>query len=558
MPEEKQINFCRLTQAQLDALPQRNLNTIYFTTDTRRIYEGKNSYSSFTGVGHIIGGYAAKVTGYDANTKKLTLGVADSTQDAVDFSKFAVGSRITINDPGESVTNEDGTEEDLRYLEAEITAIDAENSTLTIAAWVYSGTTSERTLSSSFADNVASGIIFIHIDDSERRDNATATGDKNFVTGLRSHANGSWNTVTGICSWVNGTNNYATGSNIFVKGISNIVTADSCYVLGSSNTVNEINCLVIGHMNQAKNQGQFILGGNNEIEALDAFVIGNGNNASKNARSAVISGNNNTVTGENSKTFGTQLKNHVKGATLLGCHGTLEDNPKNENSLAIAGGETNNEVITHIFYINKAIVNPLYNSEKDPENTGTDSDGEKQYIPERAFGMEYRGHLIPFTQKITVTDSQVVQLDHDQFARWVIEGVGEITVLLSNWQDGDSGEMVIDTTKQTINIPAAWITLDADITTTPGVYVLEIAQVGSNIFYGVKWPNQSGMSTGGSISDHIQIIDDYWYIDGVNTGVKATGENGAQGPAGSVNVIVSSTQPSNPTDGTIWIQETTE
>lgn len=65
------------------------------------------------------------------------------------------------------------------------------------------------------------------------------------------------------------------------------------------------------------------------------------------------------------------------------------------------------------------------------------------------------------------------------------------------------------------------MTLDADITTTPGVYVLEIAMIGSTVFYAIKWPNSGGTVT--SIGDHIQSIDDYWYIDGVNTGVKATG-----------------------------------
>lgn len=213
----------------------------------------------------------------------------------------------------------------------------------------------------------------------------------------------------------------------------------------------------------------------------------------------------------------------------------------------------------------------------------------RKYVAERAYETEYRGHWLAITRNVDTAGT--VTLDHDQYARWNLTASGEITLALANWKDGDSGELIVDTTKQTINIPAEWVTLGADITKTPGVYVLEIAQVGTTIFYGVRWPNSGGTIT--SIGDHIKITGGYWYIDGVNTGVKAQGTDGAtgaqgvgissiaktgtsgnvdtytitltngqtstftvtNGATGTLNAVVSSTTPANPTEGLIWIEE---
>lgn len=344
----------------------------------------------------------------------------------------------------------------------------------------------------------------------------------------------------------------------FVVGSNN--KYGSCVTIHGDNNENSLGFVrIYGNYNKTY-QFQNIWGDNNELTAsVNVTVFGNSNKDNgRNANGAVIIGNMNEVTAANSYTAGYRLRNHAKGARAIGRYYTLEDTPENEYALALGDGELDGTTpkgeISLIHRVFKSVLNPLYDPSKDTDNTGTDSAGEKQYIAERAYATEYRGHWLAVTRNVDTAGT--VTLDHDLFARWNLTASGEITLSLSNWQDGDSGELIVDTTKQTINIPADWVTLGADITTTPGVYVLEIAQAGTTIFYAIKYPNSGGTIT--SIGNHIQIIDDYWYIDGVNTGVKATGENGAQGPAGSVNVIVSSTQPSNPTDGTIWIQETTE
>lgn len=89
--------------------------------------------------------------------------------------------------------------------------------------------------------------------------------------------------------------------------------------------------------------------------------------------------------------------------------------------------------------------------------------------------MQYTGHFLGTTQNVTSVGT--VTLDHDMYSRWVLTGTGDVTLQLQNWLDGDTGHVVVDTSKQTISIPAAWITGGADIVSTPGIYVLELVKV---------------------------------------------------------------------------------
>lgn len=314
--------------------------------------------------------------------------------------------------------------------------------------------------------------------------------------------------------------------------------AFQCFVRGSNNSYgssvtihgdNNENSLgfvrIYGNYNKTY-QFQNIWGDNNELTAsVNVTVFGNSNKDNgRNANGAVIVGDMNEVTGANTFTAGYRVKNFAKGARVFGRYFTLEDTPENEYAFALGDGEIDGTTptgeISLIHRVFKSVLNPLYDPSKDTDNTGTDSAGEKKYVAERAYATEYRGHWLAVTRNVDTAGT--VTLDHDQYARWNLTASGTVTLALSNWKDGDSGELIVDTTKQTINIPAEWVTLGADITKTPGVYVLEIHQVNDKIFYGIKCPNQSG---------------------------------GGGGGGGSVNVIVSSTTPSNPTDGTIWIKE---
>ena len=337
--------------------------------------------------------------------------------------------------------------------------------------------------------------------------------------------------------------------------------AFQCFVRGSNNSYgssvtihgdNNENSLgfarIYGNYNKTY-QFQSIWGDNNELTAsVNVTVFGNSNKDNgKNANGAVIIGNLNEVTGANSYTVGYRLKNHAKGARAIGRYYTLEDTPENEYAFALGDGELDGTTptgeISLIHRVFKAAENPLFNPDSPADDSDAsdanpkDSSGERKYVAERAYATEYRGHFLAVTKLIA--DTGTVTLDHDQYARWNLTASGEITLALANWKDGDSGELIVDTTKQTISIPAEWVTLGADITKTPGVYVLEIAQVGTTIFYGVRWPNSGGTIT--SIGDHIKIIGGYWYIDGVNTGVKAQGTDGKDADNITVDSALSST-----------------
>jgi hypothetical protein len=66
-----------LTQAQYDALGTKDAGTLYFTTDTKRIYKGSVQYSSGTGMAGLS---------YNTTTDVFTITYADGTTGTIDFS----------------------------------------------------------------------------------------------------------------------------------------------------------------------------------------------------------------------------------------------------------------------------------------------------------------------------------------------------------------------------------------------------------------------------------------------------------------------------------------
>lgn len=340
---------------------------------------------------------------------------------------------------------------------------------------------------------------------------------------------------------------------------------DAVCIFGSGNTNDLGYVFVLGSNNQTY-QSQTIFGDGNVLSAsVNATVFGgmNGDNG-KNAAASFIAGNMNSVEARNTFTAGYRITNRAKGAKAFGRYFTLEDSPENEYAFVIGDGEMNGTVpqgeISFIHRVYRWIDNPLYDPEKDADNTGTDSAGEKKKMPLRAYSTAYRGHLLPVTQ--TIAETGTVTLDHDKYARWVLTGTGAVALQLDNWMDGDVGTVVVDTTKQTITIPDAWQTLGADITTSPGVYVLEIHQVGATVYYGILCPNQSG-SGGDTESLQTQITLNYNnYLNLQNTveqnrqslQTQITTLNTKVDNLPQLSIVQSSSEPANPSNGTIWIQ----
>ena len=331
---------------------------------------------------------------------------------------------------------------------------------------------------------------------------------------------------------------------------------DSISIFGNGNS-NELGFVHIWGNSNKTYQSQTVFGDNNEFTAsVRATVFGFGNkDGGKNAGGSYVFGDMNSIGGRNTWTAGYRIVNGAKGAAAFGRQFTLEDSPENEYAFAIGDGEVS---LAHRVF--RAIENPLYDPEKDADNTGTDSAGERKTMALRSYSTEYRGHWLAVTQTIAETGTAV--LDHDQYARWVLTGTGAVALQLDNWLDGDVGTVVVDTTKQTITIPDAWQTLGADITSSPGVYVLEIHQVGETVYYGILCPNQSGSD---ATADSLQMQITQNYNNYLN--LQNTVEQNRQGLQTQItilntkvdnlpqlSVVQSSSEPANPSNGTIWIQ----
>lgn len=341
---------------------------------------------------------------------------------------------------------------------------------------------------------------------------------------------------------------------------------DAVCIFGNSNTNDLGYVFVWGNSNQTY-QSQTIFGDGNVLSASVRCQVFGGMNKDngKNAADSVIIGNMNSVEARNTFTAGFRITNRAVGGKAFGRYFTLDDAPENEYAFVLGDGGMGNNgkpegEISFIHRVYRSIANPLYDPEKDADNTGTDSAGEKKNMPLRAYSTEYRGHLLPVTQNIAETGT--VTLDHDQYARWVLTCTGAVALQLDNWLDGDVGTVVVDTTKQTITIPDAWQTLGADITTSPGVYVLEIHQVGAAIYYGILCPNQSG-SGATAESLQTQITLNYNNFLNLQNTVEQNREslqtqittlNDKVDDLPQLSIVQSSSEPAAPANGTIWIQ----
>ena len=443
------------------------------------------------GTGNILGGYAVKATAYNASTYTLTLDPGEEN-DETDMAKFVPGTRAYVNELTDDVEDDPETpseNEDVwgAYKSAEIASVDAVNHKITFTEDI--GMTTSNALEN----------IICRVSDASRKDAAFSSGDRNFVTGEAASADGLINTVSGTGSKVTGSMNFVSGHLSGAEGVGNTVTGNRSFAVGGNNKVSGDMNFVTGNGNEIAGQGAEVLGsGNRDVTGVDVKIIGDGNKAAGNRVNVI--GFHNEVSGNESSVLGNGLKVAAQKAVLIGQRGELADTPENKGAVAIAGGDAEDGT-KEISFIHRARkVDPL-----DETNT------------EPAFSHEYRGRLKAVTQTISTVGT--VELDHDQYARWELTGTGTVTLTLSNWQDGDRGEVVIDTTKQTFTIPAAWIVPDSvwdAWTTAPGKYCMEIRQEGGAVFAHAAVPFNAG---------------------------------------GTFNVVVSSAQPANPVEGTIWIQE---
>ena len=442
-----------------DTSPVKTINGVTPNENGDISLDIKNLQDSSMGVGsyNVLGGYAVRITGYNSSTHVLTLDNGGSNSySATKMNKFSVGDTIYISECAEDVSTS-SSEVWGTYKSDTISAVDSAQFKLTLTNGIAFKNTNT---------DFSKTFLFCLVADPTRKDAAFSSGDRNFVSGLAAGADGLLNVVIGIGSKASGAMNMVSGNFSDVSGVNNTVRGDSTFVAGGNNIDVTAGMAVIAGSNNKKvsGQGAAILGnGSLEVSGIDDVVVGNGNKITANRANAFGFGN--VVSGEGSTAIGRGITVAAKNATVIGQRAELPNTIDNKGAIAFAGGETTNgtKVISFIHRTHK--VDPL-----DSSNS------------EQAYSTEYMGRFCGM--QLTVSSSNVV-LDHDMYSRWKLTGSGLKTITLDNWNDGDVGEVVIDTTTQTFSVPNSWIMSDSlwdKWLGNPGTYCLEIRQVGSKVY----------------------------------------------------------------------------
>ena len=162
---------------------------------------------------------------------------------------------------------------------------------------------------------------------------------------------------------------------------------------------------------------------------------------------------------------------------MIGHYGELEAAPENKNAVVIAGGSEGKKNNIVIFRSWKAALNPDYEQ-------GT---SEEQYLAVPACRTTFRGQFTPMTGEISADSEGNAVLDADLYSRWKLSGEGSVNISLVNAVDGDRIELILDSTSITPVFPESWIGAP-DVTSQPGICLLEIAVIGDKVFCGKRFP----------------------------------------------------------------------
>ena len=461
------LTFYRVTSEQYEALNSKDPDGIYFLTDTKHICAGSLDYShGVTGSGHILGGYCAGVSAYSEtdNVYELTLKAVD---DELDMSKFTVGAKLYFNIPNAADTE---NEEDLLYQKRTILGVNAAHNILTLDSSLYNANVTSLEFER----------CFCMVEDASRTDNATTDGDKNFVTGIRGHAHGSWNSVTGMASEASGIENIASGISSHAQGTYTTASGNSAHAEGIMTQAGGMASHAQGSNTVASGDVSFAGGTSSEASGSNSYAWGF--NAKAQGNLSVAEGFSCVATGSYSTASGYRVRTDAPKSQIFGMDGTLEDTLENEGAIAFAGGDMDTPVIPFLFQMRRSVANPEYNAELDTEQTGTDSNGQDQFISNTAYRFRYAGRLQP--QTLVSQESEVI-LDHDLYARWEVTS-SAVSLSLANWEDGDRGEVVFS---GELTLPEEWIQY-GNMVNAYTKNILQIEKVGDQIFCQLKYKKE--------------------------------------------------------------------
>ena len=476
------------------------------------------------GIGCVKGGYAVEVIGYEESGGECFLLLAPDDAD-LDMIKFAAGQTVTLS----LVTEIEGA---YTLTEAEIASVDAEGKKLRLSASLYQGDVTgakqigyEKIAVSGYTDSASGGpsayrvtfsggsnfkagrkiytragtgelvanriagttgsylylssaaagtdavylgpsSVYVSNGIAEPDDDTlSCTGERNFVAGEASTVTGALNVVVGTGSDASGADNVVAGEFSVARGDGNRVAGNASYAVGVDNHITESMCFAVGNKNRIYAQGGLALGDGNTLTGINAAALGWTNRVR--GFGAIAVGTANDISGQWSVAVGFNNEVASKSAYVIGRYANITDTIENKNGFFVHGGTKEKNGTALAVRTLKAVPNPAYVAGGD----------KPAYVEEGAFSTEYRGHLVSVQQ--TISAAGTVILDHDQYARWKLTGTGAVTLALANWLDGDRGEVVVDTSKQTITLPVAWIISGNFLTAwaaSPGLYCMKIEQ----------------------------------------------------------------------------------
>ena len=485
------------TLSDSSELPLYPSDKLYFVRNSRKLLyysDGWHNLAANFGYKDVIGGYSARIKSISSSSVTL-----HSDSSFADIAKFSVGDTVYIN-----IAQSDSG--DFNWLKRTISAISGKVITLNKAV---------PSTQDYDASDALQGRYVIQVEDPtiQQQDQAFSLGAKNFATGQRAAAIGSWNTVTGICSVAQGISNTNNGDGSVALGVNNIITQDDSIAAGGNNKLFGSMHVALGTGNTVKQQGAVVLGSGNQTDAIGCIVAGNMNRQVTGFNSVVV-GNSNKASGQNSITVGRSLQNRSKFGTLIGANATLSSDAQNRQAFAIGGGsgqtgQAGQKLISWLHTVNRAQLNPLYNSSLDPYSTGIDSTGQPKYEPVQGFATQYRGVLKPYTTRIQATNGANIYLQPHQYSRYVIQAPTNSSTVSVNilakpkefagapqtFQDGDIVQVIFDSTYISPSFPSQWISQGFDVSETRQ-YVVQITYVQGVFYYKVAWPNVAQQASG--------------------------------------------------------------
>ena len=320
-------------------------------------------------------------------------------------------------------------------------------------------------------------------------------GDRNFVSESNLAA-GEYNIVSGLDNAAFGALNDVSGSFSVAAGDGNAAHGDGAFAAGNGNRIADGGA-TIGAQNKLLYQGEYAIGIGNVLTGVSAIAVGSMNRVS--GFSAVAFGCSNTVGGRNAAALGSRITNNAQTAVVLGYGGVVKDEARNKRAIIMQSGTVTPLAVR--CYRNE--VNPLYDPSLDAAATGKDLNGEVQYNPVEAFRTTYRGQLNTETKDITVSGSQNIILDLDQYSRFKLAGSGTASLELVNAQDGDSCKIILNSAIVPV-LPAEWCTASgdegaaADAIAAGGLRVLSVEVVDTAVLYSIKSYPAGGQSSSGT------------------------------------------------------------